>query len=138
MGTRKRVQIVFNDPSLTKQCFAADADINNIMRKFEQTGMIDHLSKYEGSYQDLTDMPDYHTALNAVISAQEMFMSLPAEVRANFKNDPGEFLEFVDKPENIDKLREWGLASELDPKPVLKPLSSIKEEGVVSNVAQDS
>lgn len=99
-------------PSLTKQSHAKECDINQIMLKWQKTGMIDHRNVYQGQYGDFTNTPDdYHESMNAVISANEMFESLPAKIRLRFGNDPGQFLDFVGDPENADEMIKLGLAT---------------------------
>lgn len=103
--------IVFDvDDGLTKQSFAAECDIKTIMARFEKTGRIDHLNKFQGDYSDFSDATDYHESLNAVMAADEMFMTLPADVRFKFENDPGRFLDFVNNPDNLSEMVDLGLA----------------------------
>lgn len=115
---RPRVQFATTGHSRAKQAFKDECDVNTIMRRFEQTGVIEHVNRYQGSYGDFTEVPEnYQAAVNQVIAAQDMFMSLPAKVRARFANDPGNFLAFVEDPNNADEMVSLGLASrrEADP-----------------------
>jgi len=98
-------------PGLTKQSFKDECDINKILVKYEKTGLLEHKNRYEGKYADVTGVVDYQTALNIVQDAEEAFMSLPARVRTEFDNNPHEFLEFAQNPENEDALIEMGLAN---------------------------
>lgn len=111
MRTRRRLQVFFDrERSRTKQSFKAECDINNIMRKFEKTGLIEHQARFQGRYGDFTNLPQsYHEAVNQVLEAEEMFMTLPAKVRAHFDNDPGSFLAAVDDPARREELVELGL-----------------------------
>lgn len=93
-----------------KQSFKDECDINVIMKKYEATGLIDHVNTHQGHYADVLEVPDYQSALNSVMSAQNAFMSLPAAIRAQFENDPGQFLAFVQNPANRDEMIEMGLA----------------------------
>lgn len=120
------------EPSLTKQSFADECDINNIMRRYERDGVIDHVKQYGGSYADVTEGFDYHRAMNVVAYAQEMFMSLPASIRSKFSNDPGAFLEFAQNPENLEKMVEMGLAVKRPDAP-----GPVKVEVVSSPVVPD-
>lgn len=95
----------------TQQHFKEECDINGIMKKFERTGMLEHVNEFHGNYGDFTELPvSYHDAIDQVLAAQDMFMTVPAKVRALFDNDPGQFLAFVDDPANADRLVELGLA----------------------------
>lgn len=99
-----------DSPSMTHQSFKEECDINRIMKKWEKTGIIEHRNTFEGNYADFTTVPtDYHTAMNSILAAEEMFMTLPAAVRKKFHNDPGEFLDFADNPENLQEMQEMGL-----------------------------
>lgn len=105
----ERVQFVPTGESLTRQSFNAEADINTIMKRYEKSGLIDHVNEHQGSYGDFTNVQDYHSSLNQALSAKSMFMSLPASIRNKFQNDPGAFLEFANDPENEDEMRSLGL-----------------------------
>ncbi len=96
---------------MAKQSFKEECDINTILKKYDKTGLIEHVSKYNGSYGDVTESVDYQTALNTVMSAESAFMSLPASIRTLFDNDPHRFLEFAQDPENAEELIEMGLAT---------------------------
>lgn len=96
-------------PSMTKQSFKAECDINTLLAKYQKTGMLAHTSRFQGDYSDLTDSVDYHTAMNIVLDAQNAFDTLPSSVRAKFNNDPSEFLTFVSDENNLDEMREMGL-----------------------------
>lgn len=98
-------------PSLTRQEFADDCDINKLMERYEKTGVINHFNRGEPQYVDLTELPpDFQTALAILSDATAAFMQLPAHVRKEFDNDPNLFVEFASDPKNIDKMREYGLA----------------------------
>ena len=121
----KPVRKHFTQPSLTKQSFAKECDINQIMAKHQKTGLIAHVNQHQGNYGDFMEATDYHTAVNQIMAAGDAFMTVPADIRAHFDNDPGEFLEFCQNPENLDEMRELGLLppkraqdpSTLDPPP---------------------
>ncbi len=103
--------------SMAKQSFKAECDINTILKKYDKNGIITHLNKYNGQYGDVTEAVDYQTALNTVMAAEEAFMSLPAEIRTRFKNDPHEFLQFANEPTNGEEMVKMGLAHERRPAP---------------------
>lgn len=106
-----RIQFATTGDSLTRQASKQECDINRIMAKFEKTGVLEHRNTFEGQYGDFIDTPqDYHEAIQQVMDAQEMFMSLPSKLRRRFGNDPAEYLDFVSDPKNLDQMVEMGLA----------------------------
>jgi len=105
-----RVQFETTGPSLARQAMKAECDINNVMRKYEKTGVLEHRNTFEGSYGDYTDAPqDYHEAINQVMAADAMFASLPATIRRRFGNDPAEYVNFLMDPANREEMRRMGL-----------------------------
>lgn len=98
------------DPSegLTKQSFAEECDINTIVRRFGLTGQLPSNIR-QPSYGDFTAAFDYRSALDAVIAADESFMTLPANVRQRFGNDPAAFVDFCSDPANRAEAERLGL-----------------------------
>lgn len=116
-----RVQLDTGSDSEVQQCFKDECDMNFILRKHQKTGLLDHVNTYKGDYADLSEPVDYQTALNVVISAESAFSSLPSNIRKQFENSPHKFLEFVNNPDNIDSLRDLGLAKPLEQAPADLP-----------------
>jgi len=108
---------IFNEePSLTRQEFAEECDINAIMARYEKTGVISHVNQREPLYIDYTALPtDLAGTLAALQLGEEAFMTLPASVRKEFDNNAINFVEFASDPENLDQMREWGLAPPVQP-----------------------
>jgi phage internal scaffolding protein len=114
-----------NETSLTEQSHKAACDIHNIMRQSQKTGMINHLAQHEGQYMDLANRPTFQEANNIIAKAKSTFETVPAKIREQFHNDPGEFLEFIQTPENRAQMLEMGFsdahlpAVEAEPVPIL-------------------
>lgn len=107
--------------SATQQQFAEETDINVIVERFGLTGQLPENFRAPVS-GDFTGVTDYQSALNAVIAADAEFMSLPANVRERFQNDPQRLLEFVGDDKNRDEAIQLGLV----PKPVEKPRDAVQ------------
>lgn len=103
------VETVNEEPTLTQQQFKDECDINNIIKRYETTGEFTHRTSKVGQYADFTQISDYQSMVNQVQYAQEAFNSLPAQVRARFKNNPGELLSFLQDPSNKDEAIKLGL-----------------------------
>lgn len=120
------------DHSLTKQSFADEADINTIVRRFNLTGQLPQDVR-PPQYADFEEVYDYHSALNVIAAAHEAFDAMPAETRARFQNDPGEFVDFCNNPENVDEMIKMGLAVPVHKEPVIpkteSPSAGVANEG---------
>jgi len=106
---RERHQTVIEGKSMTKQSMKDECDINNIVKKYDRTGVLTHVNTYEAQYGEVSAQ-DFLEAMLIVKEAENMFQSLPSEVRSRFDGDPAKFLEFMDNPDNIDEMVELGLA----------------------------
>jgi len=80
------------------------------MAKFQKTGAIAHVQNNQPQY-GFASSESFHESMNIVTKAQSMFNDLPSSIRSKFKNDPAEFLEFVQNEDNADELVELGLAN---------------------------
>lgn len=107
--------------SLTKQAFAQECDINYILQNNALVAPLTPQQYASLRFEDLGDSTDFHSAKNYLIEAENAFMSLDANIRARFKNDPGAFLDFVQNPDNQDELIDLGLAVSNGNKPVSAP-----------------
>lgn len=110
---------VTTPPSMTKQSFVSECDINNIVKSYRITGQIQHMraNAAQGVYEDLPDHQEFQTSLNILQEASDSFASLPAQVRKRFDNDPGQFLDFMADPKNQDEIIRMGLAVDTRPPP---------------------
>lgn len=103
----------YNDePSMTRQEFAEECDINTIMAKYDSYLSDPMRSIREPMYLDLTAMPStLMESMEILNRARDAFYALPAVVRREFDNDPVLFADFAADPENVGQMREWGLAA---------------------------
>lgn len=108
------------DPSLAQQHAKDETDINTIVRRFGLTGELPSGVRAP-QYGDFTDATDYHSAMNAVIAANNAFMQLPADVRTRFNNDPGAFVDFCSDEQNRDEAKRLGLIVGSSDEPVTNP-----------------
>jgi len=100
------------DVSQAQQHCRDECDINTIMTRFGQTGLLPE-NPLPPRYGDFSEIGDYHSALNAVRVAETEFDALPAGIRARFDNDPANLIGFLDDINN----REEAISLGLIPKP---------------------
>lgn len=106
----ERVRTEVGSEVLTKQSFADDTDINNIMRKYEKTGILPDLSQKQYDFMDVSSGFDYHECANRIHEVDGIFMALPAQIRSQFDNDAGQFLNFIADPLNKETMALMGLS----------------------------
>lgn len=132
---RLRMPTEVKGESKTHQSFKKDADINNVLRKYQKTGQLPNMIKTNPKYGDFASVGDYQEALNTVLLANEMFLGLPSTVRQRFGNDPQAFVNFANDPRNGDELIKMGLASKPVPPP-RKDDSAYKAAAVSADAAK--
>jgi len=131
MEERKRVQKFFTKPSRTKQEFKDECDLGLIIKRFSKTPEGRRaLANAQGfaetaQFGDVSAVPDFRTARDLVNAANASFMALPAIVRRRFDNDPAQFLDFCNDPNNLDEARSLGLAKPVE---VAKPAEATPQK----------
>lgn len=110
-------------PSMTRQEFAAECDINTIMAQYDKylSDPMMSLRAAQAKYLNLDGMPEtLMESMQILKDAEEAFYRLPAVVRREFENNPVAFTDYALDPNNLDQMREWGLAKPKaeEPKPM--------------------
>ena len=101
--------LVCPEDSLAVQSERDECDINFIMQKFGRTGQLPVMSSLPLN-GDFTGVFDFQSAMNLIVEAERSFMSLPADLRSRFGNDPAKFVDFCSDESNLDEMRKLGLA----------------------------
>lgn len=95
--------------SRTQQHFVDEVDINNLVNKYNRTGVIDHVRKTQARYGDFTELANYAENLDKVAQAKQGFEQLPSEIRNQFNNDMTAFYNYVMDPANVEQNVKWGI-----------------------------
>lgn len=109
------VGIEIQGESKTLQEFKNDCDINVIMEKIKcgidptPASVMRGSLKRQPIYGDFTMFGDFSAMQNKILQAEEMFASLPAQIRAKFGDNPASLIEFVNNPENREECEKLGL-----------------------------
>ncbi len=90
----------------TKQAFKDDTDINKLLARAAKGDSISHLAKHGATYGDFSDIDDLLTAQNRLKRGEQIFSSLPGEIKREFNQSPRAFYNFVNDPQNASKLHE--------------------------------
>lgn len=120
-GLRHRVSPNYIDPE-TKEPFESktiqsgknEANINNIIKKYDKRQLVADAQAAIKNYGDFTTINEYQESQNIIAQATQSFAALPSEIRQRFGNNPGEFFEFATNPANNAELIKLGLATKVE------------------------
>ncbi|AXL14771.1 internal scaffolding protein [Microviridae sp.] len=98
-------------PGLTKQSHKNECDINQIMARYQKTGVLEHAKAHQGSYGEITS-ETFLSAHQTIARAKSMFETLPSSLRERFENRPENYFDFVQDPDNTTELVKMGLVRE--------------------------
>lgn len=119
IGKERRVSISKWPKSKTEQHHIADTHLPSIMIRYGEPAVYEMAAqRITGQYADLTGAPDFQEAQNCLAKARTEFEKIPAEIRAQFHNDPTWFADFASDPENKEALMELGFDASYLPDPV--------------------
>lgn len=101
-------------PSMTRQEFAAEANVNNLLKRYATTGAFyDPLTMARANrkplFGDFTHFADFTACQNAIIEAQNAFDALPVEIREKFNYDPGKLIDWLSDDANREEAIKLGL-----------------------------
>lgn len=102
--------IFAEDEGMTQQHFKDECDVNLIIKRYVQTGVMEHTSNSEPWFGDVSDVPtNLAESYESLARAEAAFMALPAEIRKSLDNDPAKLETWLSEPENRFKAEEFGL-----------------------------
>lgn len=98
----------------TVQQDADSADINKILKR---AGISDprQVPVQPGVYLDVSEMEDYRGYSERLARVREFFDAYNPDIRLAFNNDYLQFLDAVNDPTQVDRLRELGIVEPLVP-----------------------
>lgn len=116
---RRKITSDFPNPGKTQQHFKDECDVNNIVKRFAQSGVVDHLASGSPRYGYCSSQ-SFTEAQFLVAEVRSNFERLPSATRAHFNNDAAEYIAAHDDEERRDELVTLGLAEPL-PEPPPEP-----------------
>lgn len=92
-GTIELKQTGEHDLYAEIQSHKASTDVNEIIRRFTETGDVSLFQVRQGNYGDFTEMPKtYAEMFQRMIDAELAFNELPTQIKEQFNNNVTEFL----------------------------------------------
>lgn len=92
-----------------KQSMRDECDINLIVARFAETGLMTHLADGIPQFMDVSELGDYRSVIEQVRKVDDYFAGLPAEVRSVFDNNPASFMDFLETGASDEDLKKLGL-----------------------------
>ena len=114
MRTVPRLRTKVVGESRTQQHFKNECDPNQIMKRFQQTGIITHVNQMPPSIGGVTGQT-FTEAMFTVKAAEAEFMRLNSTIRAHFENSTSNYLDAIHDPSRVDELCEIGLLVKPEP-----------------------
>jgi len=93
-----------------KQSMKDECDVNLIVSRFAETGLISHLAGGIPQFVDVSALGDYRSIIEQVRKVDEYFAGLPADVRSEFRNDASLFMDYLESGASVEDLQKLGLA----------------------------
>ncbi len=91
-----------------KQSMKKECDVNRIVARYVETGMLEHLATGIPAYVDVSELGDYRSIIEQVRSVESYFAKLPAAVRGAFEHDPAVFMDYLETA-SAEDLEKFGL-----------------------------
>lgn len=110
--------------SLTKQDFAEEANINNLVQRHLGGGTFERPrgvplqmpgASRQPIFGDFSSSLDYQSQLDRLNDARQAFNDLPARFRGRFNNNPRDLIRWLEDPKNHEQARKYGLLPSGDP-----------------------
>lgn len=132
---RSRCSLEFSGQGRTHQSFKDECDINRIMARYMQTGVLpQNINPLEARYLDVSEM-DFQSAQELISGARSLFEQMPSKLRSRFDNDPAKLLAFVSDSKNAREAAELGLLAPERAAAILSPTSTSPAAPTASNEA---
>lgn len=120
-----------------EQSHKDEVNINNIVKRHGADLIAKTASLVQLRYDDVTTN-DFQETMQLIVKGNETFMSLPHEVREEFRNDPARYMDYIRNPENKQDLidRGWMIGPEPEEPPVQVVITNPEETPLAPNESE--
>lgn len=99
-------------PSMTKQEFEPELEINQVMKRYVATGYIKR-NEIAGTFGDFSVPLDFDAVQDKILHANALFIDLPIDIKDEFRT-ASEFLKAFQTPTGRARLEAVGVLSRKD------------------------
>lgn len=103
------VTVETGDESKVQTHFKEMCDINNIAKNIEATGTSEMVRSAQARYGDFTELMDVAENLGKAAAANQLFESMPAEIKKRAGHSVQGFFEMIQDPANKEFCQKWGI-----------------------------
>jgi len=100
---KRPFSIDLSGPSPTQQHFKDEADVNNIVAHYAQTGIDPYIDRLKRRTFGYATSQTFEEAMRNTAEVNSAFEDLPSEVRQGFSNDPGQWIDSMAGPPPQDE-----------------------------------
>lgn len=126
---RIRVPTKSGGRSKTQQAEKVNCDINRIVKHYTKYGVVpEGVTVKAARYADVSQVPTFQEAQNMIRHAEEIFLSVPLEIRRACDHNPAKVMDFINDPANADVLKKFGM---------LKP-EKVEEPNYLKEIAENT
>ncbi len=100
--------------SMTRSDFRTECDINEIVARYANGAQLPPTAA-DLVYGDVSEISDYKTCLDIVMSIKDKVAALPKKAAVIFSTDPGAFMASIELAKDREALVNLGLVEALPP-----------------------
>jgi hypothetical protein len=120
--------------NLVEKHHATELDINKIVKRYTPKELLAQATLVDALYGDFSTFQGLQEASMQMEAAMEEFNALPAEIRREFDNNPGQLVKAIDQAQSGDaqvreKLVKMGVFQAPPPPPAQVPPPAAKPAG---------
>lgn len=117
-----RVQTVNTDPVVTVQADGPRTEVLEILKKYREVGIVDHMREVDLQFRDVSEFEDFRDLMVQNKAAESAFLRLDPRIRDVFQNDVARWLDCAHDADKLEALRP-----QLEKLGVMEPKKTVVE-----------
>lgn len=101
---KRRFARDYSGPSVVQRHFRDQQNVNNIVARYKQTGLDPYADRIGNQRFGFATSKSFTEAMQQVAAVQSAFATLPSAVRAEYENDPAQWLDSQGQDQGSDEI----------------------------------